>query len=256
MKRVYSQSHLSQSYLKGLFAVGKSVLKLLFVVPLLAPGFSFADDESPFVIPKKDYRKQVKHVSLTPLTVAPGLTLSDEFRTLIEAEAANRLSKTRVELVPIEPYAEIRRRFIQAVGGITNEEGVILTGKQRLVWDHAKREMRHRYPVDSFAEISVRAVRANFSDDRAEWDGVKQKVQSSGDGFSLFGGKNYQGTIGALSFQLAVFSRNNELLFVNRGGIEVLQAREGSKLVVLPETALLQDPKKLKKAVQIAFKPL
>ena len=231
------------------------LLVLSMLVSFTTPAVHAADD-SPYLIAKKDFRKRIRMVSLSPVSVAPGLTLSDEYRELLEEEATKRLSKQKLELVPIEPYAELRTLFAEKIGGITNAEGVMMPGRRALVWDHAKREMRHRYPVDAFAELSLRPVTATFSDDRAEWDGVKQKVQSSGDGFSLFGGKNYQGTIAALSFQLAVFGRNDELLFVNRGGIEVMQAREGAKLVVLPETSLLKDPKKLKKSVQLAFKPL
>ncbi len=116
--------------------------------------------------------------------------------------------------------------------------------------------MRHRYQMDAFAEISLRLVRATFSEDRAEWDGIKQRVEHSGDGFSLFGSRNYQGTIAAASFQLAIYSLNDDLLFINRGGLEVLQQRQGAKLEVLPMNTLFQDEKKLRKAVQFAFKPL
>ena len=230
-------------------------LIITLVLALLAAP-TLANKESPFLIEKKEYKNRVKIVSLAPLDVAPGLDLTPEMHQFIETEAAKQLDKTKVDAIAIEPYARIRDMMVQQVGGITNAEGQVLVAKQRIVWDHAKREMRHRHQMDAFAQISIRPVSAVFSDDRAEWDGVKQKVKASGDGFSLFGGKNYQGTIGALSFQLAMIDRNDELLFVNRGGIEVLQERQGGKLVPLDSTVLMQDEKKIKKAIQLAFKPL
>ena len=229
---------------------------IIALILALTSTAAFAEKESPFIIDKKEYNKRVKVVSLAPLDVAPGLDLTPEMHQFIETEATKQLEKTKVDAIAIEPYARIRDMMIQQVGGITNADGQVLTTKQRIVWDHAKREMRHRHQMDAFAQISIRPVSAIFTDDRAEWDGVKQKVKASGDGFSLFGGKNYQGTIGALSFQLAMIDRNDELLFVNRGGIEVLQERQGPKLVALDTTLLMQDEKKIKKAIQLAFKPL
>lgn len=231
------------------------ILVSLVLITLFVPQ-AFAAKESPFIIEKKEFKKRVKVISLAPLDPAPGLDISPEMQQFIEAEAAKELEKTRVETIAIEPYARLRDMMVQQVGGITNEKGEVLTAKQRIVWDHVKREMRHRHQMDAFAQISIRPVTAVFNDDRAEWDGVKQKVQATGDGFSLFGGKNYQGTIGALSFQLAMTDRNDQLLYVNRGGIEVLQERQGPKLVPVDTALLMQDQKKIKKAIQLAFKPL
>ncbi len=237
----------------------KRLMGLILAVALVYVGFAasaYAAKDSPYILSKKEFKQRVKSISLSPLDFPPAFELSHEMRGMIEAEATQRLAKKKLETVGIAPYEELRNTFAQRIGGLTNAEGVLDPRRKAVVWDHAKREMRYKYPVDAFAEISLRPVSAVFTDDRAEWDGVKQKVKHSGDGFALFGGKNYQGTIAAISFQLAIFDAADELLFVNRGGIEVMQERQGAKLVVLPAEGLLKDAKKIKKAVQLAFKQL
>lgn len=235
------------------FSIGSLLLVALCLAPV-APVHAAKD--SPFIISKKDFKKQVKSVALTPLVVPDLLILTDEMRALIESEAARRLAKTRLDVTGIEPYAEIQTLFAAQIGGLLDASGKPDARRRDIVSDHARREMRLRYPVDAFAEISLRVVNADFADDRANWDGVKQKVKKSGDGFALFGGKDYRGEIAAVSFQLAFFNRANELLFVERGGIEVLQERQSASLVLLPLDTVLLDEKRLKKAVQIAFKPM
>lgn len=217
---------------------------------------AWAADDSPFQVSKKEFRQRVKSVALAPLTFPAMFKLSEDMRQLLEDEATKRLSKTRLEYVAIEPYARLRATFADQVGGLYLADGSLDTQRQAAVFDHAKREMRLRHQVDAFAEISLRMVRAGFMKDRAEWDGVKQKVKSSGDGFALFGGNNYQGSIAAASFQLAIFDRSDNLLFLNRGGIEVLQEREGTKLKLLDADTVLRNEKLLAKAVRLAFDPL
>ena len=238
-----------QKRIKFAAMLGIACLNLVYVQSLLAAS------DSPYLIEKKAFKKDVRSVALSPLYVPDLLKLSPEMRAHIEAEATTALSKTKIKSVGIPAYAEIRDLFTEQIGGLRNEAGEVDDQRLAVVRDHTKREMRMRHEVDGFAEISLRAVTAVFSDDRAEWDGVKRKVKSSGDGFSLFGGKDYQGSIAGVSFQLAIYDRSDELLYVQRGGIDVLQERQGEKLVNRTDE-FLNDPKRLKKAVQMAFKPL
>ena len=215
-----------------------------------------AATEAPFLIEKKVFKKSVKAVAVSPLEVPDMIQLSDEMRAYIEAEASKALAKTKIKSVGIPAYAEVQTLFANQIGGLRNTEGKIDSQRKSVVDDHTKRELRMRHSVDGFAQISLRVVNAPFSDDRAEWDGIKRKVKSSGDGFTLLTGKkNYQGTIAATSFQLAIYNRNDKLLFVQRGGIDVMQERKGENLILRSDD-FVNDPKRLKKAVKMAFKSL
>lgn len=226
------------------------------ILSLSIAGPVFAADDSPFRVSKKEFRDRVGSVALTPLYAPEMFQVSESVRELIEAEVSKRFSRTRLEVLPFETYGQLRATLARQIGGIRDATGAVDLERRAAVWDHTKREMRRQHPVDGFAELSIVLTRAVFDDDRAEWDGVKQRVEHSGDGFALFGGRNYQGSIAAASLQLAIFDRSDAPLYVNRGGIEVLQVREGSSLVLRDASSFFQDEKRLKKAVQLVFKGL
>lgn len=233
------------------------VRQLAIIILLLPMACTLAmAADSPYRVSEKEFRKRIQAVALTPLYAPEMFEVGDAVRELIEAEVSRRFDKTRLDVLPFEPYARLRATLAEQIGGIRDAAGALDPARRAAVWDHAKREMRLRHPVDAFAELSITLTRASFKDDRAEWDGVKQKVAHSGDGFSLFGGRNYEGSIAAASFQLAIFDRTDTLLYLNRGGIEVLQDREGSSLVLRDANAFFQDEKRIRKAVQLAFKGL
>jgi|GEM_PF-1459174 len=211
--------------------------------------------DTPYVLAKKSFKKQVKTVALSPLQVPAMFELSAEMRDFIESEASAALAKTKIDNLGGGDYRSLQAIFSQRVGSEAAKDEAADARRERIVRDHTRREVRRRHDFDGFAEVSLVAVSATFSDDKAEWDGVKRKVKSSGDGFSLFGGKNYQGTIAGVSFQLAIYDRNDTLLYLNRGGIDVLQARQGEHLVMRTDD-YLSDTKRLKRAVRMAFKPL
>ena len=66
-------------------------------ISFLLPGLAEAAKESPYLIEKKAFKKQVRSVALSPLEVPSMLTLSDEMRAYIEAEATKALSKTKLK---------------------------------------------------------------------------------------------------------------------------------------------------------------
>ncbi len=138
----------------------------LLTVLLGTAAHVFAAD-SPYLLAKSDFKRQVQVISLSPLTVPDLLTVSAPMRQLIEAEAAKQLEKTRFESLDIAPYAALRDTLATQIGGLLDDAGNIDPRRQRVVWDHAKREMRLRYPMDAFAEISLRVVGAPFSDNKA-----------------------------------------------------------------------------------------
>ena len=208
-----------------------------------------AADDSPYAIEKREFKKRIKSVALTPLYAPDIFKLDAATRAMIEAEATERMAKTKLKALPIATYAELRQTMADQIGGLASADGEVDAQREAIVWDHAKREMRMRHDVDGFAEISIRMVNAAFKADRAEWDGVKAKVKSSG------GGNKYEGSIAAASFQLAIFDRNDNLLYSSRGGIEVMQERQGSRLF-LRDGKFLQDEKRVKKAIREAFKEL
>ena len=93
-------------------------------------------------------------------------------------------------------------------------------------------------------------MRAPFEDDRVEWDGVKAKIEKKGRN------RGYRGTIITSSVSFEVYDQTDRLLYVNFGGIEPLQRRDGAQLIPIESDALFTNEKTVRKAAQIAMKPI
>ena len=236
-----------------IFGVNRISAMCLACVALLWAQTLQAAADSPFLVDKKTFKKSISSVALSPLSVPALVKISDEMRLHIEAEATKALKKTKLQALDVAATQEIQTRFTEHVGGLMNASGEIDSQRLAVVRDHTRREMRLKHPVDGFADLSLRVVRAPFANDRAEWDGVKRKIKVIDK--SLFGGKDYQGSIAAVSLQLAIYDRSENLLYLARGGVDVLQDRQGDQLILRTDD-FLNDPKRLKKAVQAVFKPL
>lgn len=225
------------------------MIAVAVTVSALGATSVYGADESPFLIDKKDFSKQVTSVAVAPLNVVAIFELSDATTQMLEAETARLMAKKKLEVLPVDVYRNIRDVMSDRVGGIRNAAGAYDAARVAVVWDHSKREVLLRHPVNAILTVSITMVDAPFKDDRAAWDGIKQKVQSKG------GGK-FSGTIRAASMRASIIDRQDNLLFSSSGGIEVLQDRVGSQLIPRPTEAMLKDDKRLMKALEIALDPL
>ncbi len=219
------------------------------LIIVFVSGPAAAADDSPFRVDEKQFQRQIKHVALAPLNVVAYFDLAEATQRELEAEATAILTKKKFDVLPVDVYRAIRDTMIDRVGGIRDAKGDYYPQRVAVVWDHSKRELLFRNAVDGIVTVSIAIVQATFQNDRAEWDGVKQKVKSKG------GGK-YGGPISAASVRVAVVDRQDRVLFSNGGGIELLQERVGGQLHPVPKEGLLKDNRQLMQALEIALKPL
>ena len=101
---------------------------------------------------------------------------------------------------------------------------------------HGFRELWFRHQLDAVATIRVSASRVRFEKDRAEWDGVRQKIQKKGGG-------SFSGNVFVSSVAFAVFDDTDAMLYSNRGGLELLMRREKDQLVPIEAENYFQDEK-------------
>ncbi len=224
------------------------MIVVLVTISALASNHVYGD-ESPFLIDKKEFGNRITRVAVAPLNVVAYFELSDAVTRQLEEETMRLLAKKKFEVVPVDVYRTIRDTMSDRVGGIRTSTGDYDAMRVAAVWDHSKREMLLRHPVDAILTVSVMMVDAQFKNDRAEWDGVKQKVESKGRG-------KFGGNIRAASMRASIIDRQDKLLFSSSGGIEVLQDRVDAQLIPRPKEAMLKDEKRLMKALEIALDPL
>ncbi|MGV6808008.1 MAG: hypothetical protein ACWA5K_08925 [bacterium] len=216
-----------------------------------------AEEQSPYVMPKKEFKKSIKRIAVIPLQVAQVFSLDEKTQALITELFEKELDKQGFEVIPSAVFADIKTEMSGQVGGLKNPDGSWNIPKFKAVADHSQREMMFRHEFDAFVAIKVTNVRALFSADKAYWDGIEHKVKSSGDGFfASLSGREWSGHIWASSVELLFFDKSERLLFGNRGGIEPIMERKGEALAATDSSTWFQDEKKIKKAVKLAAKPL
>lgn len=226
-------------------------LTALFVCLLLVGVSASAADDDPFLIDKRQFKKQFKTIALAPVDADGALQMPDSVAQVIEQEVTRHLQKRGYTVIPTSVLAEIRKTMEQQVGGFTDPEtGQVDMAKMQAVRTHAFRELWFQHNFDALATIRVAVTRAPFENDRAEWDGVRQKVQAEGRN------RGYSGNIAASSVSFAVYDHTEKLMYVNYGGLEVLQHREEAQLLPIPAENYFADEKLVRKATQIAMKPI
>lgn len=217
---------------------------------LLGPADLMAEDK-PFKIEKRDFKKTYQVIAISPPDADPYLKLTDSVRTLIESEVAARLERRGYTVLPSSVLAGIRAEMARQVGGTTdNESGEEDPAKAQAVREHAYRELWFRSEIDAVATVRIAIHSVPMESDRVEWDGVKQKVQYEGRG------KKYSASINVSSIAVAIYDAAGKALYVNYGGLEPVMMRDSEQLTLLPAEQLLLDEKKIKKAAQIAVKPI
>jgi hypothetical protein len=221
-------------------------LCVVIALPALA-----ADKDSPFLIDKRDFRKQFKTIALAPVDADAVLKMPESVARMLEEEVTRHLEKNGYTVIPSSTLAGIREAMAAQVGGLENPDtGQTDPAKLQVVRNHAFRELWYQHKFDAIATIRVAVSRAQFENDRAEWDGVKKKVQSKGRN------RGYSGTIVASSVSFAVYDQTDKLMYVNYGGLQVLQMRNEAELLPIPEENFFSDEKTIRKAAQIAMKPI
>jgi len=212
-------------------------------------GTTWAAAEPPYLIDAKRFQEQVRRVAVAPVDVPDWMGMPTEQRTAIDVAIQERLDKAGFEVLPNTEYRAIEARLVEYLGGLAASDGTVDPARLQALREHSIREMLLRHRFDALVLPRVVRVNVPWSDDRAEWDGTKQTIESKGRG-------KYSGQIAALSLEIRFVDRSERPLYIGNGGLEVLQKREQQQLVPLPAEQLWQDEKRAEKAVTIALKSL
>lgn len=234
------------------------IVQLLVIFSLVSGAITAHAADSPYLVDKRTFKKNIKTLALAPAEAARALNMPDAIGRMLEAEVARRLDRMGFELIAVGNYRKIRDRMKQQVGGYAIPGSQELDAdKMAAVREHSFREMLYRHDMDALVTIQVHYIGAPFENNKAKWDGVDQKISRKTGGIGeLFGNEKYSGTAGASSLQISIFDRSYELLFREEGGIEVVMQIDGQSLAPLPTEQLFLDEKRLKKSVQLALKGL
>lgn len=210
-----------------------------------------ADKYDPYFIDKRTLKKEYRRIVLAPIEAGSALAMPESAKQAIEAQVTKHLKKRGYAVTPSSVLAEIRKTMIDQVGGLKEPStGEIDAAKVAAVSSHSLRELWYRHDFDALATVRVAIIQAPIENDKAEWDGVSQKVKKKGRGMK------YTAKVAASTISFSIYDQREQPLFVNYGGLELLMMREKTEFKPLDPSNYFQDDKRIRKAVNIAIKPI
>lgn len=227
-----------------------SGLLMLAALTTLSPSTLGAEKYDPYFVDKRTLKKEYKRIALAPIESPSSLAMPESAKQIIEAQITKRLKKRGYTVIPSTVLKDIRKTMIDQVGGLTDAKtGEVNAAKVDAVREHALRELWLTQDFDALAHARVEILEAPIENDKAEWDGTKQKVKKKGR-------LSYSAKIAASSVSFSIYDVREKPLYVNYGGLELLVERIEQEFHPLDTSEYFQDEKRILKAVDIALKPI
>jgi len=143
-----------------------SALFALFLALAATPSIA-ADDDSPFRIDKRDFKKQYKTIALSPVAATATLKMPDSVAKMIEEEVTRHLQKRGYTVLPSSVLGGIRATMAAQVGGVEDPvTGQLDAEKNKAVQTHAYRELWFQHEFDAIATIGIDILNTHFERDR------------------------------------------------------------------------------------------
>jgi len=155
---------------------------------------------------------------------------------------------------------------VSELGGLFDPQtGQLNEAKMTALMDHVRGEMKTRFNADALLLSQIRTVRANFSyapivGVRAKWDGASESMETGS--FDKIVSPRVNGHVSALSLVIRIQDLSGSALYVNAGGVQVLQKLGpaagqfgGDSFVPVPKSELLADTERIQQAVNYSLDP-
>ncbi len=200
-----------------------------------------------FITSESVFFQTTERVALVPLAFGDDLEVPDSVITELESLLRQELELAGFEVIPSVVYGETWLRIVQDLGGIYDP----YTGKRddeqfEAASQRLRLELAEKFGPDVLLRPELWVVDAPYRNAFARWDGASQKITKSAFRFDS------EGFVPALTLGIVVEDLAGAEVFVNGGGLEVLETLD----TVVPAEALFGDPERIRDAVLVALEPL
>lgn len=213
--------------------------------------------ESPFKLKRDDIFARVNTVVIMPIKIVGDLNREEEIAERYESLIGMKLEQAGFKVIPSTQYASLWETMVEQVGGVFDP----LTGEadiekyktlRELVW----REVASRHDAEAFLQPRIEVVRADWHVNQATWHGTSEPTTGKKGFWATLSAPSAQGTIPALSLEVALMDSVGEVYYVHNGGIQLVNHVKGMKFIPVPAHDLFADPARDENAVEIALRPL
>jgi hypothetical protein len=233
----------------------RPTFRRLAVAALVVAGCAAQQKYDPYRAPRDTVQASLKLVAIAPVRVPDDLEDAEPVKARFDALLAERLGAAGIAVVPAAEVAPVVEAKTKEAGPLFDPE----TGKIDQERAKARRAaigqaLKERFGADVWIEPQVRVVRAPVGQDVARWDGVSEPVYA---GLLQTILVKHSGSVPALSFYVWLSNVEGEYLYVNAGGLQVLdRIALGGRYVKRPRAELFADEERNAAAVALAVEPL
>lgn len=236
------------------------VIVLAIVLILICSGCGRPPEiYDPFIVPRKEFYPQLNRIAIMPLNITSEPVKFHNAMDLFDSLLAKELldSELEVTIVPVEESDSLQGYFIKQLGGLFDPYSGKLDIEKTRTWRRTLiSEVEKKYKVDAILFTRISTVSAHVFRDQAKWDGVTESIGKDRFLKSVMGIR-HSGSIPALSLVVELRATNDSLLYLNAGGIQVLQKiGTGRSPDDRPYHEILTDEKRNQDAVVYAIHPL
>jgi hypothetical protein len=234
-----------------------AIILVCFVIAACATSAPY----NPFKVPEEDFFGKINTIVLAPVYVPTDLENPEPVRAMFESMLEARLRAGGFSVVPCKTVWQTREQVIEKLGGIYDPTtGKADKTKIEAVRVQMGREVCKKFKADALLYPRVVYVKANFSKNRAHWDGVDEYIGPGGT-FGAIGldiiRQTWSGRVRALSFTVSIQDSDGVRMYLNRGGIQTLnKITTYGKYVPVAREELFADEERNNEAVEIAIGPL
>ncbi len=232
-------------------------------VTLIAAGCRGMQQYDPWVQPQARFATAVRTIALVATEAPDGLDNPDPAQALFDSLLAAELQAAGFSVASVTATGAIWERLVDSVGGyydpFTGRKDTTRLNAVQRSWQQI---LRDTLGADAALFPRIVVVDALVRDGKANWDGASQwvwswrqtlaaVVEALMDG--LAGAQPQQPseeTTPALSLEVLIEGLDGQLMYENRGGIEVW-AKPGG--LPIPRAGLFQDTERNVKAVRVAL---
>ena len=217
----------------------------------------------PFAVPEEQFFGTVNAIVLAPVAVPDDFEFAESTLVTIDSLVEAGLVAAGFVTVPSTSYDEVWSRILGQIGLLYDPEtGAQDVEKLEIAREQLFVDLEEFYHPDAVLFPEIQIVDAQFTDGVAKWDGTSEPLIGFGSRIfaaftAMFGANHPIGSVEALSLAVVVQDMSGEELFMNAGGIQVLQKlKSNGSFREVPEAKLLADDERNRKAVKRALEPL
>ena len=219
-------------------------------------GCASAPPYDPFRVTEEQFHAKVKRIALAPVAISAQSGVSAETRQRFDAQLETRIQALGFATVPARIWREAMERGERESGGLFDPKtGRLDSAKADALIQRTMREVQAQAQFDAVLFPTLQPVTARFAAGIARWDGASEELFGKLFGVLPMGG-NVSGTVGALTLVIEVKDAAGSLLYLQHGGVQVLQKISGSTFTPVPKDEILTKDERNLRAIEIASEAL